>query len=186
MSDRFYDLNVAGCKRRLPIINLSDEIAIAAFILLGDVELTDRCAEALVAKIPANTDVIMTAATKGIPLAAALARQTGRARYVVARKSVKAYMKNPLSVEDESITTAGKQRLYLMEEDAQMISGKNVLLADDVISTGGSMLAMRKLVEKAGGNIAGEMAVLAEGDAAKRKDIIFLAELPLFEADTKK
>ena len=182
MADRYYDLEVAGCSRRLPIINLSDKIAIAAFVMLGDTEISEKSAAELAKKIPEGTDVIMTAATKGIALAAELARQTGRKRYIVARKSVKAYMENPISVEDTSITTAGTQKLYLMDEDAKLIKGNNVLLVDDVISTGGSMKAMRKLVEKAGGRTIGEMAVLAEGDAAKRDDIIYLQYLPLFDA----
>ena len=102
-------------------------------------------------------------------------------RYIVARKSVKVYMQNPIWVEDESITTKGKQRLYLMDTDVEMLHGKNVLLLDDVISTGGSMKAMKALAEKAGAHVIGEAAILAEGNAAKRDDIIFLEKLPLFE-----
>ena len=182
MSEKYHEIDIAGCKRRLPILNINDSLAIAAFVMLGDVELTEICSAELLKKVPDGTQVIMTAATKGIPLAATLARKLGFSRYVVARKSVKAYMDDPLCVEDESITTAGKQRLYLMREDADLMRGKNVLLVDDVISTGGSMLAMQELVEMAGGKIIGEMAVLAEGPAADRDDIIFLAPLPLFPA----
>ncbi len=182
MSERYYDLEIKGCQRRLPILNINDSLAIAAFVMLGDVELTEICADELLKKVPEGTQVLMTAATKGIPLTASLARKLGFSRYVVARKSVKAYMDEPLCVEDESITTAGKQRLYLMREDAELMRGKNVLLIDDVISTGGSMLAMRELVDLAGGKTVGEMAVLAEGPAADRDDIMFLAPLPLFKA----
>ena len=182
MSEQYHEINISGCTRRLPILKINDTLAIAAFVMLGDVKLTERCSDELLKKIPEGTQVIMTAATKGIPLAASLARKLGFPRYVVARKSVKAYMEDPLCVEDESITTAGKQRLYLMKEDAQLMQGKNVLLVDDVISTGGSMHAMQELVAMAGGKICGEMAVLAEGPAANRDDIIFLAPLPLFPA----
>ena len=125
----------------------------------------------------------MTAETKGIPLAHELASVLGMKKYIVARKSVKAYMENPIWVEDESITTAGKQRLYLMDTDVELLKGRNVLLVDDVISTGGSMKAMKQLAEKAGAHVVGEAAILAEGDAAKRKDIIYLEPLPLFEAE---
>ena len=125
----------------------------------------------------------MTAETKGIPLAAELARQIGMPYYITARKSVKAYMEDPIWVEDESITTMGKQRLYLMNTDIERIKGRRVLLLDDVISTGGSMTALRNLAGKAGGRVIGQAAVLAEGDAVRREDIIFLAELPLFAAD---
>ena len=182
MADRFYELEVAGCKRALPILNVTDKLAIAGFIMLGDAELTLACARALAKKIPAETDIILTAETKGIPLAADLARELGMKRYIVARKSVKAYMENAIWVEDISITTKGVQKLCLDGTDVERLKGKNVLLLDDVISTGGSMKALSELTEKAGGKIIGEACVLAEGDAAKRKDIIFLEPLPLFDA----
>ena len=183
MAKRFYDLTVAGCKRSLPILNLSDSLAIAGFVMLGDVELCESCARELAKKVPAEAEIIMTAETKGIPLAAELARQLGMPYYITARKSVKAYMEDPIWVEDESITTMGKQRLYLMRADIDRIAGRKVLLLDDVISTGGSMTALSNLAEKAGANVIGQAAVLAEGDAAKRTDIIFLEALPLFEAE---
>lgn len=183
MGKRFYELTVAGCMRTLSIINLNENLAIAGFIMLGDVELCEKCAHELAKKIPQGTEIIMTAETKGIPLAAALARQIGMPYYVTARKSVKAYMEDPIWVEDESITTMGKQRLYLMNTDIDRIKGHRVLLLDDVISTGGSMTALSSLAKKAGGRVVGQAAVLAEGDAAKRGDIIFLKELPLFAAE---
>ena len=183
MAKRFYDLTVAGCKRSLPILNLSDSLAIAGFVMLGDVELCESCARELAKKVPAEAEIIMTAETQGIPLAAELARQIGMPYYITARKSVKAYMEDPIWVEDESITTMGKQRLYLMRADIDRIAGRKVLLLDDVISTGGSMTALGNLAEKAGAHVVGQAAVLAEGDAAKRTDIIFLEALPLFEAE---
>ena len=183
MAKRFHELHIAGCTRQLPILNLSDTKAIADFVVLGDVELAEKCAEALLEKVPKDTEIIMTAETKGIPLAEELARLMGHNRYVTARKSVKAYMEDPLFVEDESITTLGKQRLYLMQEDAALIKGKRVLLLDDVISLGGSMKALRNLAEKAGGTVVGQAAAVAEGDAANRTDIIFLASMPLFKAE---
>lgn len=183
MAKRHYELQVAGCTRQLPILNISDKMAIAGFVILGDTEIVEKCAKELAAKVPKDTDIIMTAETKGIPLAHELASVLGMKKYIVARKSVKAYMENPIWVEDESITTAGKQRLYLMDTDVELLKGRNVLLVDDVISTGGSMKAMKQLAEKAGANVIGEAAILAEGDAADRKDIIYLEPLPLFEAE---
>ena len=183
MADRFYELEVAGCKRKLTVINLNDTLAIAGFIMLGDTELTEKCAAALAQRVPKETEIIMTAEAKGIPVAASLARILGHKYYTVARKSVKAYMKNPLWVEDESITTAGKQILCLMDADIERLRGRRVLLVDDVVSTGGSMLALKKLAEKAGAKVIGEAAVLAEGDAAQREELIYLAPLPLFDAE---
>ena len=181
MAKNYYELHVAGCTRQLPILPVSDTLSIAGFVILGDTEIVTRASEELAARVPKDTDIIMTAEMKGIPLAAELARVLGMKRYIVARKSVKAYMQNPIWVEDESITTKGKQRLYLMDTDVEMLHGKNVLLLDDVISTGGSMKAMKALAEKAGAHVIGEAAILAEGNAAKRDDIIFLEKLPLFE-----
>lgn len=148
MAKNYYELHVAGCTRQLPILPVSDTLSIAGFVILGDTEIVTRASEELAARVPKDTDIIMTAETKGIPLAAELARVLGMKRYIVARKSVKAYMQNPIWVEDESITTKGKQRLYLMDTDVEMLHGKNVLLLDDVISTGGSMKAMKALAEK--------------------------------------
>ena len=183
MADRFYDLEVAGLKRRLPILPLPDaKGAVAAFIILGDIELTDACARELARKIPPDTELLMTAETKGIPLIEAMARELGMTHYVVARKSKKLYMKNTISVEDESITTEKKQRLYLADDDIARLQGCRVCLIDDVISRGGSMRAMRELATKAGARIVGEAAIIAEGEAARRSDILFLATLPLFAA----
>lgn len=173
-----YKLQVAGLTRELPICPLNDKLDIAAFIMFSDVELTVACAQELIRKCP-ECDVIITAESKGIPLAYEMARQLGKP-YVVARKSVKLYMTNPVSVSVKSITTANEQTLYLSEEKAELIRGRKVLVVDDVISTGESLIALEKLVSEAGGEITAKAAVLAEGDAADRDDIIFLEKLPLF------
>lgn len=176
--DQTYTLHVAGLTRELTRYPVSDKIDIAAFIMFSDVELTEKCACGLLEKVP-EFDIILTSEAKGIPLAYEMARQS-RKSYVVARKSIKVYMSNPVSVEVTSITTKGKQNLYLGDEDVAMIKGKNVLIVDDVISTGESVSAMERLVEKACGKVAGRSAVLVEGDASERDDIIFLEKLPLF------
>ncbi|MCR5599352.1 MAG: adenine phosphoribosyltransferase [Ruminococcus sp.] len=173
-----YKLKVAGLERELPICPLNDKLDIAAFVMFSDVELTMAVANQLLAKSP-YFDVIVTAESKGIPLAYEMARESGKP-YVVARKSVKLYMTDPIAVTVKSITTAAEQTLYLSQEKAELLRGKQVLIVDDVISTGESLLALEKLVNEAGGEITGKAAVLAEGDAADRKDIIFLEKLPLF------
>lgn len=183
MARKFYELHVAGCTRQLPVMNISDKIAIAGFVILGDTEIVEKTALELSKKVPKETDFLMTAETKGIPLVAEMARILGMKRYIVARKSVKAYMVDPICVEDQSITTFEKQKLYLSQEDVSLIRGKKVLLVDDVISTGGSMKAMQELAELAGASVVGEAAILAEGDAANRDDIIFLEPLPLLPAE---
>ena len=174
-----YNLKVAGIERDLPLCPISDELYIGAFVLFGDVELTERCAEAMCAVAPEH-DVMITAESKGIPLIWSMARILGENRYVLARKSVKLYMKDVVKCETQSITTSARQTLYIDGSDAEYLKGKRVLIVDDVISTGGSLLSLENLVKQAGGEVVGKMAILAEGDAIGRKDIIYLAPLPLF------
>mgnify|MGYP000631615437 CR=1 FL=1 len=175
-----YTLHVAGLTRELTICKVNDHMDIAAFIMLGDAELTVAAAAELLKKCP-DFDILLTAEAKGIPLVQELARLLGMDRYFVARKSIKPYMVNPFVTEVYSITTQKKQILCLDEVEANMIAGKRVLIVDDVISTGESLKAMEALVKKAGGIVAGKAAILAEGDAAKRDDIIFLESIPVFK-----
>ena len=177
-----YKMNIAGVERALPLCPLNEKLQIGAFVMFGDVELTVACAEALLAKAP-EYDVMITAESKGIPLVYEMARQRGGERYLLARKAPKLYMRDVLKCEVQSITTAAKQVLYLDGYDAAYMQGKRVLIVDDVISTGESLNALVNLVKQAGGNIVGQMAVLAEGEAADREDIIFLEKLPLFDAN---
>ena len=173
-----YTLHVAGLTRELPICKVNDHMDIAAFIMFGDVELTVACAEELLKKCP-EFDVIVTAEAKGIPLAYEMARQSGK-RWIPARKGAKLYMQDPVVIEDESITTAGKQVLVIDRKDIDYMNGKRILIVDDVISTGGSLHALETLAAQSTGTVVGCCAALAEGDASKRTDITFLAPLPLF------
>lgn len=173
-----YTLKVAGLTRELPICPVNEHLDIAAFVMFSDVELTIACAKALAEKVPEH-DVLITAESKGIPLAYEMSRQSGK-RYILARKSVKLYMRDPVEVDVKSITTTNIQRLYLDRDDQAFLCGKRVLIVDDVISTGESLRALQALVQKSGGQVVGNAAVLAEGDAAKREDILFLEPLPLF------
>lgn len=173
-----YKMKIAGLERELPYCAINEKLDIAAFIMFSDVELTVACAKELLKKVP-EFDVILTAETKGIPLAYEMARQADKT-YVVVRKSVKLYMKNPTKITVKSITTAAEQTMYLGEDDMQKLRGKRVLIVDDVISTGESLRAVEKFCAEAEATICGEAAVLAEGDSADRKDIIYLEKLPLF------
>jgi adenine phosphoribosyltransferase len=178
----FYRMKVAGLERDLPLCPISEELYIGAFILFGDVELTEKCAEEL-ARLAPEHDLLLTAESKGIPLVHAMARHLGENRYVLARKSVKLYMKDVIECSTKSITTSNVQTLYLDGDDAAFLRGKRVLIVDDVISTGGSLLSLENLVEQAGGEIVAKMTILAEGEAADRDDIIYLEKLPLFDKD---
>ena len=177
-----YEMDIAGLQRELPLCRVTDDLYIGAFVMFGDVELTVHCAAELLKRAP-EYDYIIAPEAKAIPLLYEMARQSGAEKYILARKGAKAYMTGVFEVEVRSITTMHIQKLVIDTEDAKMINGKRMLIIDDVISTGESLHAMEELVNRAGGIIAGKMAVLAEGDAYNRTDIITLGKLPLFNAD---
>ncbi len=179
--DNYYEMTIAGLTRQLPLCKVNDNMDIGAFVIFGDVELTIAAAHELLLKVP-EFDYIVTPEAKGIPLGYEMARQSGKS-YFVARKGKKLYMKEPFGVEVRSITTTGVQEIYLDRREAEILSGKRVLVVDDVISTGESLKAVIKLLEYAHANVVAECAVLAEWDAADRDDIIFLEKLPLFFKD---
>jgi len=175
-------MEIAGLTRRLPVCRIGDDLCIAAFILFGDVEMTVRSAAELLKRAP-KYDILITPEAKSIALVHEMARQNGANRYIIARKAVKLYMRDVLSVEVQSITTANRQTLYIDGADAAYMRGRDVLIVDDVISTGESLAAVETLVRQAGGRVAGRMAVLAEGGARNRDDITALAYLPLLDGD---
>lgn len=178
---KVYKMNIAGLDRELPLCPVNDKLDIGAFVMFSDVELTMACARDLLKKAP-DFDLILTAESKGIPLAYEMARQSGK-NYILARKGAKLYMQNAVSIEVKSITTAKVQTLFIDSVDLEKMNGKKVLIVDDVISTGESLRALEALVSKSTADVVGKMAVLAEGDAADRTDIIFLEKLPLFFHD---
>ena len=180
----YYEMTIAGCKRQLPLCKLNDDLMIGAFVIIGDQELTVACARELL-KLAPEYDYLISAEAKGIPLAHEMARQHGDKKYMVARKGVKLYMTGVFACEVRSITTDKQQTLYLDTADAALMKGKRILIVDDVVSTGESLYALQELVKKAGGEIVGNVTVLAEGDAAKRTDIRYLEELPLFNKEGK-
>ena len=175
---KHYEMNIAGLTRKLPLCPLNDNLYIAGFVMFGDVEITVRCAEELLARAP-EFDVIVTAESKGIPLAYEMARQSNKP-YVVLRKEPKLYMLDTIVADVQSITTAHPQVLCVGSIEADLIKGKKVLAVDDVVSTGGSLIAIEELIQKCGGEIAARMTVLAEGEATKRDDLIYLEKLYLF------
>lgn len=164
---RYYDIEVAGTKRALKLCPINQDLCIAAFLILGDTELTVNCAAALLERAP-KYDFLLTAEAKSIPLV------------IVARKGRKLYMDNPICVGVKSITTEKDQKLYVDQEEMEQMRGKRILIVDDVISTGRSLQALEEIAAAAGADVVGKMAVLAEGDAASRTDISYLEKLPLF------
>ena len=177
-----YTMTIAGVQRDLPICKVTDDLYIGAFVIFGDVELTVATAGALLKKAPAY-DYMISAEAKGIPLIHEMARQSGQNKYFLARKAPKLYMSGVFDVTVHSITTAKEQHLFLDTADADLMRGKRILIVDDVISTGESLAAIEKLVLEAGGIVAGRMAILAEGEAQDRDDIIYLEKLPVFNRD---
>lgn len=175
-----YKMTIAGCERALPLCPLNEDLYIGAFVIFGDPELTTACAKALLEKAP-EYDYMITAESKGIPIVHEMARLAGNQKYFLARKKPKLYMTGVFEATVRSITTEGEQKLYLDTADAEMMRGKRILIVDDVISTGESLKALEVLVEKTGAEIVGKMAILAEGDAIDREDLIYLEPLPLFD-----
>lgn len=175
-----YKMKIAGLERSLPLCPISDELNIAAFVIFGDVELTEACARELLKRAPEH-DILITAESKGIPIVYEMARQENAPSYIIARKAAKLYMRDIFSVHVKSITTAGVQTLFLDGSDKAKMQGKRVIIVDDVISTGASLSALEQLVEQAGGNIVARMSILAEGEACDRGDITYLERLPLFD-----
>ena len=182
MEQKYYKMNIAGLDRYLPLCPLTDELMIAGFVIFGDPELTTAAAEELLKRAP-EYDYMITAESKGIPLVHEMARLAGNQKYFLARKNPKLYMTGVFEVTVRSITTAKEQKLYLDKADADRMNGKRILIVDDVISTGESLIALEKLVKAAGGIPVAKMTVLAEGDAQDRADIIYLEKLPLFDKD---
>ena len=178
----FYTMKIAGLERNLPVCPINENLSIAAFVIFGDVEMTVAAAAGLLTIAPPH-DIIITAEAKGIPLVHEMARQNNESSYIVARKGIKLYMKEVFSTEVQSITTKKKQTLFIDSGEADLMRGRRVLIVDDVISTGESLRALEELVKDAGGNVVGRMAVLAEGDAKDRDDILFLEYLPLLKPD---
>ena len=178
----YHTMTIAGLQRDLPLCRVTDDLYIGAFVIFGDVELTEACARELLKRAPEH-DVLITAESKGIPLVYEMARQNKENRYLIARKAAKLYMSNVFSTKVNSITTAKEQTLCLDGADAEFMKGKRVVIVDDVISTGESLAAIETLVNHAGGNIVAKMAILAEGDAQNRDDIIYLEKLPVFNPD---
>jgi adenine phosphoribosyltransferase len=178
----YHRIKVAGIERDLPIVPISDKLSIAAFVIFGDTEIVEPCARALAEKLP-KVDYLITAEAKSIPLIYEMAKVMKMPRYIIARKSIKGYMAHPIVTKVHSITTKDDQILCLDEEDAQRIKGKKVAIVDDVISTGASLAAIEQLVAEAGGTVAARAAILSEGDANERDDLIVLGKIPLFFRD---
>ena len=176
---KYYTVDIRGFEAQLPILPLPSGINIAFFNLHGDNALTEHSAKEL-AKELTDCDVIVTAESKGLQLAHCVSRELGQRYYAVARKSKKLYMQDGIEVTIESSITTGKeQKLYLSKHDADLLHGKKVGIVDDVVSTGASLKGLESLVEKAGGIIHKKAFVLAEGDAADRDDVVYLATIPI-------
>ena len=177
----FYYITVSGVKRSLPFVPINENLSIAGFVIFGVTVVVEPCARALAEKLPPETEVLVTAEAKSIPLIYEMAKVMKMPRYVIARKSVKGYMRNPIITTVNSITNMGKEQILVVDEhDAEFLKGKKVAIIDDVISTGSSIEAIEKLVKESGGEVIARAAVLAEGDAADRTDIIYLEKIPLF------
>ena len=176
---KYFDFELCGVKRKLPYVKIKDNLALASFVCLSDTELIQAAAPELVKRLP-EVDMLMTAEAKGMCLTYEMSRLMGMKEFIVARKSRKPYMQDPIECTVYSITTQAKQTLYLNGPDAEKIRGKRVALIDDVIATGDSIRAIEELAKKAGAQVAAKAAILAELETAKRTGVIFLEEHYVF------
>ena len=177
---KYHRVDLQGFQADLPILPLPGGISIAFFNLHGGSEMTEHCAKKLAPAL-ADCDVLITAESKGLQLCHCISRELGKRFYAVARKSKKLYMQDGIELTIESSITTGKaQTFYLSRHDADLIKGKKVGIVDDVVSTGASLRGLEALVEKAGGIVHKKAFVLAEAEAAERKDVVFLASIPIF------
>ena len=177
--EKVFKVDIEGYEAELPILPLPSGINIAFFNLHGNTELTEHCGKAL-SKYLADCDVLITAESKGLQITHVVARELGMHYYAVVRKSKTLYMQDGIDVTiKESITTGQIQKMYLSKHDVELLKGKKVGIVDDVLSTGASLKGLEEIVNKAGGIIHKKAFVLAEGDSAYRKDVIFLATIPL-------
>ena len=179
--DDFYELKVVGLSRKLPKVKIHDELTIASFVMFGDTELVEKCADHLCEKLFTieKCDYLVCPEAKAIPLTHACARILG-VNYIVIRKSIKGYMSDPISEKVESITTVGEQNLVLDRVDIDKIVGKNVAIIEDVVSTGGTIASVEKLLDKVGANVVCRAAVLLEDAGYDNPELIYLEKLPIF------
>ena len=182
--NEFYELNVAGLTRKLPKVKINDELAIASFVMFGDTELIEACAEAIILHPDFaalnEIDLLCSPEAKSIPLVHAVARRLG-INYVIARKSVKGYMSDPIVEKVQSITTIGAQTLVLDRCDVEKLEGKRVCIVDDVVSTGGSIVGLEKMLEKIDCEVICKAAVLLEEAGYDKDDLVYLEKLPIFK-----
>jgi len=185
MSYETYPVEVAGVKRDLRLFEVKPGIKIAILNILGDYEFVNAASKELAKKLKEKkVDILVTAEAKSIPLAHALSTDM-KLPYVVLRKTYKPYMGDALQSETLSITTGEPQTLFLDEKDRKLVSGKNVAILDDVISTGSTLQGMRLIMDKAGANVIAETAIFTEGDRAQWHDIVALGHLPVWIDDKK-
>ncbi|MDE6061067.1 MAG: adenine phosphoribosyltransferase [Clostridia bacterium] len=180
--DKLYTLDICGYEAKLPILPLPSGISICFFNLHGNQALTEHCGKQLAERVR-GCDIVLTAESKGLQLAHVVARELGQDLYAVCRKSKKLYMQDGFEASVQSITTGEVQTLYLSKHDAELIKGKRVAIVDDVVSTGGSLKGLEEIVRLAGGEVAKKAFVLAEGDAANREDVIYLATIPILKTE---
>lgn len=179
MSEKTYELHLAGVTRQLPLRRVAEHITVPSFVMLGDTELIEACADALFEKLPKDVDYLVCPEAKAIPLTHALARRMG-IDYIVIRKTVKAYMENPIVADVRSITTAGEQHLVMDSTDVKKLYHKRVIIIDDVVSTGGSLRAVENILSKTACTVVAKAAPLLEDGGYDGKDLIYLKEHPVF------
>lgn len=185
---KYHEVEIAGLKRQLPLYQIDEETWIPLFIAYNDVPLIQASAAELLKKVP-DFDCIVTEEIQGISLAYAMTLLAEKDRFVVARKSAKAYMDDVVAIQavEHGEEEDHYKRLYLSKDDAEYIADKRILLVDDVVLRGSTMSALSDLVNALGGYVVGEASIIRHGfESAASDDYIdksCLLSLPLFSSD---
>lgn len=186
----FWQQQIGSQIVELPLVQIRDDLTIAlmmtidmgvAFNAIAGRELAAALAEF-------EPEIVVSAATLGIPVAIEVSRAFGFDDYVILQKTNKWHLRDSPSVQLTSITSQHRQRLILDSSRAAALRGKRVVFVDDVISTGGSAVAALRLLEQEGIDVVGVGALLAEGDAwcgalgAYAARVRVLGDLPTFSS----
>lgn len=182
----YYSLSVCGLTRQLPLIQVGRNTKIAAFSILGDVELVDALADEMTQKIKKlnlDLDYLVGPEVKAVPLIHAIAKRLGQKKFVICRKSVKPYMVSPVIVKPLDYFPKHTQPLILNGVDAQMLRDKKVFIVDDVVSTGVTFRMIKYLMDKVGAETLGYMSAIKQGEQFDQfNNLITLVDIPIFKS----
>ncbi|WP_454627609.1 phosphoribosyltransferase family protein [Bradyrhizobium cenepequi] len=165
-----YTVDIAGEPTELPLVAINERLAISLLMVIDmGVGFGERIGKALAARLKdKKPDIVVGAATLGIPVAIEVSRHLGLDQYVIVQKSPKIHLGDALVEYVQSVTSSGSQRLLLDRRAIPLLKGRRVVVVDDVVATGSSLAATLKLVRQAGAEVVGIGVILTEGHEWKK------------------